>query len=110
MILILPIVILDGVMASVHIIGSKVCSLVLAKDDGLLRAIKIHSKPSFGGGWSSHVVIFYGMLKILLKCERRYFVRPNLSFPSPSSSCFATRWPLVGLPENSGGQIMGFPC
>jgi hypothetical protein len=34
---------------------------------------------------------FYSMLKIPSKDEQRYFLRTNSSFPSLSSSCFATR-------------------
>jgi hypothetical protein len=32
------------------------------------------------------------MLKVPSKYKQRYFVRPHLLFPSPSSACFAIRW------------------
>jgi hypothetical protein len=74
---------LGGVMASILDIG--------------LNPGKVRSKPSARlpseGKYSRrrHVVRFYGMLKITSKYEQPYFVRPNSSFPSHGSSCFATR-------------------
>jgi hypothetical protein len=43
-----------------------------AEGDGVLRAIKIRSTPSFEGE-----VILYGLLKIPSKYEQRDFVQPN---------------------------------
>jgi hypothetical protein len=54
------------------------------KDNGFLRAIKIHSIPFFRGEVkpSAHVVRLYGMLKNPSKCEQKiqHFVRSNSSF------------------------------
>jgi hypothetical protein len=47
-------------------------------------------------------------IKIPLKYGQSYFVTRNSSFPSPSPSCFATRWLLVGLQDSCGGRINGF--
>jgi hypothetical protein len=68
--------------------------IAIGLGDGLLRAIKIRSTPSFGEEVnpedpcrkvSRHVKNpFEGS-------DQRYFVRPNSSFTSPNSSCFATR-------------------
>jgi hypothetical protein len=82
-----------------------------AEDDGFLRAIEIRSTP-FGG----EVKLEAPCRKILRHAKKpfvvwqRYVVKLNSSFPSPSSSCFATRWLLVGLPESSDGWIRSFCC
>jgi hypothetical protein len=65
---------------------------LLAKGVGLLRVIKICSTPFFGEEVNlPHFVGIYTIVKIPLKYEQRCFVRPNSPFPSPVSSCFATR-------------------
>jgi hypothetical protein len=51
-----------------------------------------------------------GMLKIPSKYEQRYFVRPNSSFPSPSSSCLATRWLVVACQRALVEEYGVFPC
>jgi hypothetical protein len=63
--------------------GPRFAGLNLFKSNEFVRAIKIRSTPSFGGevNPSTHVVRFYGMLNF----PSRYFVMPNLSFPSPVS-------------------------
>jgi hypothetical protein len=56
-----------GVVVSVLASGTKGCGLESNQGDGFLRAIKIRSTPfSLIGSKAgrSHVVIFYGMLKI----------------------------------------------
>jgi hypothetical protein len=50
--------------------------------------------------------------KIFTSCKNvltKYFGRPNPSFPSPVSPACYQMTLLVGLPENSGGQIRSFP-
>jgi hypothetical protein len=65
-------------------------------DRGFLRAIKIPTATSFGGevkSWS-HVVKFYGMLKICTVLKR-YFVGKIQGHFSPNLSCFTIRSLLV---------------
>jgi hypothetical protein len=40
---------LSGVLFSVRAIGPKVCGFKLARGNGFVRAIEVHSTPSFGG-------------------------------------------------------------
>jgi hypothetical protein len=84
-------------MASVLAVGPKVRGF---KPGRGLWIFKGHNNPQ-------HVFLERG--KIFFEVRRKIFLRPNSSFPSPSSSCFATRWLLVRLPESSGGRIMSLP-
>jgi hypothetical protein len=58
---------LGGVAVSVLATGPKGRGFKSGRGDGFLRAIKIHSTPSFGWEISQkpHVLRFYGMLKNL---------------------------------------------
>jgi hypothetical protein len=51
-------------VVSVLAIRPKGRGFIPGRGDGFLRAIKIRSTPSFGRDLKSHVVRFYGMLKI----------------------------------------------
>jgi hypothetical protein len=72
-------VVLGGVMVSVFAIGPKVRGFKPGRGDGLLRAIKIRSTPSFGGEVkpNAHVIRTYAMLENPSKYGQRYFVRQN---------------------------------
>jgi hypothetical protein len=66
-------------MVKVLAIGSKVRGFKLAQFDGLLRAIKIRSTPSFSGevrpAASCHYILWH--VKITCKYEQKYFAWPN---------------------------------
>jgi hypothetical protein len=51
-------------VVSVLVTGPKGHGFEPGKGDGQFRAIKIRSTPSLGWGRRSHVVRFYGMLKV----------------------------------------------
>jgi hypothetical protein len=89
-------------------LASRFAGSYSAECDGFLRAIKIRSKPYFGG----KVKPLAPCRKVLLHVNKPfegYFVRPNSSFYSQLFSCFATRLLLVVFPESSGGRIRSFP-
>jgi hypothetical protein len=97
-------------MVSVLVIGPKVCWFIPGRGVEFLRAIKITSTPSFGEEVKPSALCH----KILRHVKNHFevwtkiFRKPNSSFPLPSSSWFATRWLLLGLPESSGGRIRSF--
>jgi hypothetical protein len=54
-----------------------------------------------------HKVLWH--VKEPFKLWKRYFVRQKFIISFDSSSCFVTRWLVVGLLENSGRWIRRFP-
>jgi hypothetical protein len=71
----------------------------LAKDDGFLRAIKVHSGRGEGKqSHRSHIVRFYDMLKIPTDMKRDTCKQNSLPFLT-KFSCFAARCCCWLLPE-----------
>jgi hypothetical protein len=97
---------LGGVMVSMLAIGPKVCMFRLDQGSGFLRAIKIHTMPSFGGEVKPevpcHKILWY--VKITCKYEQKCLARPNSSFPSSVPPAFyqITGRIARGLVDESG--------
>jgi hypothetical protein len=101
----------SGVIFSVVSVRPKVHGFKPGRGGRFLKAIKIHSTPSFGGEVKPEAPYrkILRHVKNNLQCEQKYFARPNSYFPCPAYPACYEMTLLVGLPESSGGRIRCFP-
>jgi hypothetical protein len=106
-------VVLGGEMTSVLAIRPKVCVLSSGRTRWISKGDKNPNKPFFGKGGGEAVGPCSKILhhvKITCNYEQKYFLRPNLSFPSPVPHACYQIVLLVELPENSVEEPEVFPC
>jgi hypothetical protein len=89
---------LGGVVVSVLATGTKSRGFKPDRGDGFLRAIKIHSTPSFG--WE---------VKPEIPCRNILWHVKDLLRSFAHSSYLPQMSLLVGLPESSGGRVRSYP-
>jgi hypothetical protein len=108
-------------MVCVLAIGPKVCGFTPRRGVGFLRAIKVHSMPSFGGEVKPPAPcrkILRHVKKSLRSVKKDTSKAQFISFAKMFLICYYMTL-LVGFPESSGGRLRrspsisfhrGFPC